>query len=110
MQGGGKGVTVLDFIMAIKYKQMQLELKEEPGLDKARSQASQCLCVGSVTTLLLAETKESERMDTSSKQQRTYGESKRESGKRNGKSKEVGTETGNWKSLNWESLKLETGK
>jgi hypothetical protein len=32
--------------------------------------------VGSVTTLLLAETKESERMDTSSKQQRTYEESK----------------------------------
>jgi hypothetical protein len=69
--------------------------------------------VGSVTTLLLAETKESERMDTSSKQQRTYEESKRESGKRNGKSKEVETETGNWKrgvyllgwpmnlSLNW---------
>jgi hypothetical protein len=67
-------------------------------------------CVGSVTTLLLAETKESERMDTSSKQQRTYEESKRESGKRNGKSKELETETGNWKSLNWESLKLETGK
>ncbi len=65
-------------------------------------------CVGSVTTLLLAETKESERMDTSSKQQRTYEESKRESRKRNGKSKEL--ETGNWKSLNWESLKLETGK
>jgi hypothetical protein len=53
-----------------------------------------CECVGSVTTLLLAETKESERMDTSSKQQRTYEESKRESGKRNGKSKEVKTETG----------------
>ncbi len=68
------------------------------------------VCVGSVTTLLLAETKESERMDTSSKQQRTYEESKRESGKRNGKNKEVETETGNWKSLNWESLKLETGK
>jgi hypothetical protein len=67
-------------------------------------------CVGSVTTLLLAETKESERMDISSKQQRTYEESKRESGKRNGKSKEVETETGIWKSLNWESLKLETGK
>jgi hypothetical protein len=43
-----------------------------------------------------AETKESERMDTSSKQQRTYEESKRESGKRNGKSKELETETGNW--------------
>jgi hypothetical protein len=69
-----------------------------------------CVCVGSVTTLLLAETKESERMDTSSKQQRTYEESKRESGKRNGKSKELETEAGNWKSLNWESLKLETGK
>jgi hypothetical protein len=69
-----------------------------------------CVYVGSVTTLLLAETKESEIMDTSSKQQRTYEESKRESGKRNGKSKEVETETGNWKSLNWESLKLETGK
>jgi hypothetical protein len=68
------------------------------------------MCVGSVTTLLLAETKESERMDTSSKQQRTYEESERESGKRKGKSKEVETETGNWKSLNWESLKLETGK
>ncbi len=52
------------------------------------------------------------KMDTSSKQQRTYEESKREreSGKRNGKSKEVETEIGNWKSLNWESLKLETGK
>ena len=50
--------------------------------------------MGSVTTLLLAETKESERMDTSSKQQRTYEESKRESGKRKGKSKEVKTETG----------------
>jgi hypothetical protein len=34
--------------------------------------------VWSVTTLLLTETKESERMDTSSKQQRTYEESKRE--------------------------------
>ncbi len=34
--------------------------------------------VGSVTTLPLAEIKESERMDTSSKQQRTYEESKRE--------------------------------
>jgi hypothetical protein len=49
------------------------------------------MCVGSVTTLLLAETKESERMDTSSKQQRIYEESKIESGKRNGKSKEVKT-------------------
>jgi hypothetical protein len=29
--------------VALKYKQRQLELKEEPGLDKARSQASQCL-------------------------------------------------------------------
>ncbi len=53
------------------------------------------VCMGSVTTLLLAETKESERMDTSSKQQRTYEDPKRESGKRNGKSKEVETETGN---------------
>jgi hypothetical protein len=52
------------------------------------------VCVGSVTTLLLAETKESERMDTSSKQQRTYEEAKRESRKRNGKRKELETETG----------------
>jgi hypothetical protein len=44
-------------------------------------------------------------MDTSSKQQRTFVESKRERRKRNGSSKEV--ETGNWKSLNWESLKLD---
>jgi hypothetical protein len=35
-------------------------------------------CLGSVTTLLLAETKESEIMDTSSKQQRAYEESERE--------------------------------
>lgn len=43
LPGGGKGVPVLDFIMALKYKQRQLELKEEPGLDKARLQARQCL-------------------------------------------------------------------
>jgi hypothetical protein len=53
--------------------------------------------VGSVTTLLLAETKESEIMDNSSKQQRTYEESEGESWKRSGKSKEL--QTGNWKSL-----------
>jgi hypothetical protein len=29
--------------MALKYKQRQLKLKEGLGLDKARSQASQCL-------------------------------------------------------------------
>jgi hypothetical protein len=44
LPGGGKGVPVLDVIMALKkYKQTRLELKEEPGLDKARSQESQCL-------------------------------------------------------------------
>jgi hypothetical protein len=32
LPGGGKGVPVLDLIMALKYKQRQLELKEEPGL------------------------------------------------------------------------------
>jgi hypothetical protein len=29
--------------VALKYNQRQLELKEEPGLDRARSQASRCL-------------------------------------------------------------------
>jgi hypothetical protein len=47
--------------------------------------------------LLLAETKESEIMDTSSKQQRTYEESERESGKRKGKGKELCV---------WETLQL----
>jgi hypothetical protein len=43
--------------------------------------------------MLLAKTKESEIMDTSSKQQRTYEESEREreSRKRNGRRKEVET-------------------
>jgi hypothetical protein len=34
LPGGGKGVPVEDFIMALKYKQRQLELKEEPCFDK----------------------------------------------------------------------------
>ncbi len=51
--------------------------------------------MGSVTNLLLAETKESERMDTSSKQQRTYEESERERvGREMGKAKRWRLETG----------------
>jgi hypothetical protein len=91
--GGGTYYLWIDVNNAIAYNVLNhhlmiKRLSHSPGLE--------CfvVCVGSVTTLLLAETKESERMDTSSKQQRTYEESKRESGKRNGKSKEVKTETG----------------
>ncbi len=66
----------------------------------ARSQVP-FMCVGNVTTLLLAETKEMEIMDTSSKQQRTYEESERE---------RVGSKVEKAKSLKLETEKSEERK
>ncbi len=53
-------------------------LREKSPINNLREEFMFLGSVGSVTTLLLAKTKESEIMDTSSKQQRPYEESERE--------------------------------